>query len=1030
MAKASIRRRLHVAFMGLAAMSVLLTGIGLGWRSYENHVSVAYARQQELARRVGVQLQAELQHLELTLDNSIHVTDFDRIAAPEQHRVVSRLLAAREHFREVFFLDRAGGEVLHLSNVRLLDHSHQDQHRTANEFSVPAQTGHTYCGPIYHDPSDNEPLMLLGVPVHNKRSGALQGVLMAEVRFKPIWDLIGTLALDAGEDVYLIDQDGLVIAHRNPSVVLKESRLRLLPDTPRQTGVQGKQAYLATHEFVFGQRTFRVVAERDAALALVPAVEDSKLTGVLLLLTLASAFIVLIPLTRRITQPVIAVAEAARAIREGDLQQRVQVASEDEVGDLARSFNSMTERLSTSLQSLEAEVVERRQAQWALEKLNHAWLALGMTSQAVARASNEPELLAEACRIVREDCGYRLVWIGLAEDDAAKTVKPVAEAGFEDGYLATVAISWADCERGRGPSGTAIRERRAVIVRDILSNPTFAPWREQALKRGYASSAAFPMQMGDTVFGALMTYADKADAFDDEEVQLLTKLAENIAFGIAKLRAETARQQTAIELVQSKEKAEAANLAKSRFLATMSHEIRTPMNGILGMAQLLLMPNLADKERLEFTRTILNSGQTLLNLLNDILDYSKVEAGKFTLESIVLDPAQLIAETQALFAEAASRKGLRIAADWSGPAQRYLGDPHRLRQMLSNLVGNAIKFTAEGQVRIDAHEIDRSGPTAVLEFSVIDTGIGISADQQSLLFQPFAQADSSTTRQFGGTGLGLSIVRNLAHLMGGEVGVESAVGRGSRFWFRIRADRVATGADSRQAARFADARISLEEPRLAGRVLVVEDNQTNQRVIESLLGKLGVTRVLVADGQQAVSAIALGEPVDLILMDLQMPVMDGYAATQRIRQWETEHGRPRCPIIALTADAFEEDRQRCLAAGMDDFLTKPVAFDTLSSMLGHWLPAGASVPLNTPAPASRTLDIPQINTLLARLIPMLEQNQFDAVDSFGELEDAVAGSAVAAEITETGRLVAEFRFDLALERLRRIAKNQIWEILP
>jgi signal transduction histidine kinase len=169
-----------------------------------------------------------------------------------------------------------------------------------------------------------------------------------------------------------------------------------------------------------------------------------------------------------------------------------------------------------------------------------------------------------------------------------------------------------------------------------------------------------------------------------------------------------------------------------------------------------------------------------------------------------MDPGQLIAETQALFAEAANRKGLRLAADWSGAAQRYLGDPHRLRQMLANLVGNAIKFTTDGQVRIEAREIERTGPVAVLEFAVVDTGIGIPEEQQPLLFQPFTQADSSTTRQFGGTGLGLSIVRSLAHLMGGEVGVESETGRGSRFWFRIRADVMATGADSRQAARPAD----------------------------------------------------------------------------------------------------------------------------------------------------------------------------------------------------------------------------------
>ncbi|MEI8157698.1 MAG: response regulator [Burkholderiales bacterium] len=399
-------------------------------------------------------------------------------------------------------------------------------------------------------------------------------------------------------------------------------------------------------------------------------------------------------------------------------------------------------------------------------------------------------------------------------------------------------------------------------------------------------------------------------------------------------------QQFALE--QANRAAQAANVAKSRFLATMSHEIRTPMNGVLGMAQLMMTPHLQEAERLEYARTILNSGQTLLTLLNDILDLSKVEAGKLELESRAFDPSQILHETRLLFTETAAHKGLALIELWSGPAQHYLGDAHRLRQMVSNLVGNAIKFSSRGEIRIEAREVTCNGDTAQVEFSVTDSGIGIAQDKQEQLFQPFSQADNSTTREFGGTGLGLSIVRSLARVMDGDAGVESTFGQGSRFWFRIGVHRVAEGTDKRQAQRGQSVEVPADptQSNLSGRVLVAEDNRINQMVIRALLAKLGLTCEVAGDGQQVVDALlacADADRPDLILMDLQMPVLDGYGATAKIRAWEAERGLPRMPIIALTADAFAEDRVRCISAGMDDFLSKPVDRETLAATLRRWL---------------------------------------------------------------------------------------------
>jgi CheY-like chemotaxis protein len=465
-------------------------------------------------------------------------------------------------------------------------------------------------------------------------------------------------------------------------------------------------------------------------------------------------------------------------------------------------------------------------------------------------------------------------------------------------------------------------------------------------------------------------------------------------------------------------------VAKSRFLATMSHEIRTPMNGILGMAQLLLMPDVSATDRDDYARTILTSGQSLLTLLNDILDLSKIEAGKFQLESIVFEPEQIAREAHALFAGTAKAKELALIYQWKGPAnQRYAADAHRLRQMLGNLVGNAIKFTAEGSVTIEGTEVecDADG-MAVLEYSVQDTGIGVAPEKLQKLFTPFSQADSSTTREFGGTGLGLSIVRSLAELAGGSVGVSSEPGAGSRFWFRVQAQRVAAQADARLAGRTAGStpQAAAGQQQLSGHILVAEDNAINTMVIKNLLQRLGLQMTLTKDGSEAFECIKTGQMFDLVLMDIQMPVMDGYAATQAIRQWEVQSKAVRrLPIVALTADAFEEDHQHSLAVGMDDFLTKPVSVDALGTTLARWLRQGAGTSAaESRMPGPRRMDPTLLAAQLDIVMPLLELNKFDALNKFKELEALVKGTDLAAPVGEIGLLVRDFKFDAALERLR------------
>jgi C4-dicarboxylate-specific signal transduction histidine kinase/CheY-like chemotaxis protein len=386
------------------------------------------------------------------------------------------------------------------------------------------------------------------------------------------------------------------------------------------------------------------------------------------------------------------------------------------------------------------------------------------------------------------------------------------------------------------------------------------------------------------------------------------------------------------------ELAEAASIAKSRFLATMSHEIRTPLNGVLGMADLLLMPGLQDGERLDYAQTIHDSGNTLLTLINDILDLSKVEAGKMELACAPFAPARVVQEMASLFAEMAARKGLQLTGSWaSTPTRCYLGDPMRLRQMLSNLINNAIKFTETGTIHLEGVELEREVSSALLEFTVTDTGMGVPEEKRPQLFQAFQQLDASDTRQFAGTGLGLSIVRSLARLMGGDVTMDEAEGGGSLFRIRIRCALAPDLPSSPDAPPPEPAEPPSAPGEARRRILLVEDNPTNRKVIQALLHRKGYRVECAVNGQEALDALALEDRPDLVLMDCQMPVLSGFDATEAIRRRERELGQTRIPIVALTAGAFENDRDHCLECGMDDFVTKPVDFKVLPAVIAKWL---------------------------------------------------------------------------------------------
>ena len=1027
--RSGLRWQLLTVFGVTLLVVVLASVLGVAYLVHRTEQESWRGRQQEAARRaaetVGAFLAREQQVL-LLLD----VFGHNELMA-ERSTALEEFLRRHSAFLEIVYLSATG---------QVLAHAPRDGTVLANLFTIPqsnwfvqARQGQNYVGDVQLSARD-EAYLVMALPTRQ------DGVIAARLKMQVLQEVVAGLHFGEAGLSYLANRDGRIIVHSDPGVVLANTRL---DDHPELFGVvrAAPETWAGEYRDLRGRpvvgATVLVPGTPWIVVTEIPQAEAYAasrtawwvLLGGALIVSLFLSLMVSSLLSRQLLRPMKRLHMGVYQIGQGDLSHRIRLDTRNEIGQVAVAFDDMAARLQ----------------------------------------EREHQVTIQTAALLASEARYRAI----VEDQTELICRSAP-----DGVITFVNEAYC---RYFGKS------REELLGRSYMP---LIPQEDQRLMEAQMAALNWENPMATIEHRVIRPdgeirwqhWTDRAIFDDQHQLLEFASVGQDI----------TDRKGAEEALQQAKNAAEAASRAKSEFLAVMSHEIRTPLNGVLGMAELLRTTPLNPRQQ-RFVDLIFSSGRSLLGIINDILDFSKIESGRLELEILPFDPRALVEDIATLLAGRAHEKCLEMITDLplTLPAS-VQGDPVRLRQILVNLVGNAIKFTERGQVVIRLR-IEAQDTTALqLRLEVQDTGIGIAPAVQARIFDSFTQADGSTTRRYGGTGLGLAIALRLVRLMGGEINMDSAPGAGSRFWFtvplpppvvnlkplwqarqelkglrilivddcatqrdilrlqatawglrveeaengpqalarlrsaaptgephdlaildlrmpeldglelarQIRADPALAGlklvllssaSQANFAEQVADIRIErvLQKPvrqaelyktlcrlligadelpserpagstthpfQFAGRILVAEDNPVNQEMAVAMLAALGCQADTVANGQEAVEAVASSR-YDLVLMDWQMPVLDGFAATAAIRRWEQAQGRPALPIIALTANIVKGFREECLAAGMDDYMSKPFEQKQLIAILDRWLPATGGAPLVS-APLSPAVSPP------------------------------------------------------------------------